>query len=388
MKVIGWRGPQRHTQAGLAYYGHGRYFTFTEEDARWWSDRPRQFEVEVRNPLRITSRQQDEALRRRAAEETGVGWLPQGQIGFPGSTEKGEKALGEWFRDQGYDSVFVEHESAGGGRQFVVFNDSAIKALEEIAPPAATEQEAKRALQMMNEQIKHANWLYSDWEPPDASVDEDQGFLDWSADRKTIRLFEEGFETVVAYLTGERIKADLDKALPRMFSKPLAVEMPAYGRRGEGGTLRYVAVGWGSWELDGNPPEEVSRRWSQLGVASPRRVASRFLKARRVPLDIGTVLYHGGPTAFDVRRTGTFYTDNPEYARKFAEQHGGKVFRVKIVREPTVYPRVLWWQDFYRMPSSAFRGYDVVRVQEPLQDLDDIDPESIVVVNPDVVDRI
>lgn len=118
-------------------------------------------------------------------------------------------------------------------------------------------------------------------------------------------------------------------------------------------------------------------------IPSSMRVAARWVRSTFRPPKPGTLLYHGG-RAFDIN-TPAFYTRDREYAKKFALQHsGGRVFRVRVIADLSVAPTPVWWQNFH---PAAYSAWDSVRVQEPIQSLDEVEHESLFILNTDKIEQ-
>lgn len=136
---VGWRGPSKFGQS-CAIYGKGTYFAFSPEEASVFTNDPRPYAIELKNPLRITTRAMDSKIRELAWEATGV------YIGYPHpTTEEAEWALRHWIEGQGHDGVIVterEDRPVGhpmrtppGGRQYVVFSHDAYRPIDDVRSP-------------------------------------------------------------------------------------------------------------------------------------------------------------------------------------------------------------------------------------------------------------
>lgn len=117
-----YRGPNKRRVPGRQYpnvYGDGRYYALDEEGARSWTDTPQAYQVTLDNPLRLTTRQQDETFRAFVGRDTGIA------VKYPWPlTRLQERAMTAWLRDQGYDGIVVDYHGAPGARQVIVLPTS------------------------------------------------------------------------------------------------------------------------------------------------------------------------------------------------------------------------------------------------------------------------
>lgn len=279
VEMEGWRGQMGGT-GGLAVLGPGKYFALSYKDALGWSPAPRKYSVKLRKPLRIRSLQEDLEFRRAAAEATGVGFTEPGTrgpglISYPFSDGRGEEALAEYAKSKGHDAIIVEYDAGYGGNQMVVFDRGAYSEAEMLPPPGASLAKANAALQDIRDLRERGVWLDNEWEPPSPEIDEDQGYLDWAADPKVAQEHAKAFSTLISYLTGEQVDTlPLVRRWGAPISNSLKIDLPAFGRAGQGGTLTYSPSGWeGSWTLSGIRHPEIDERWAQL--KGPGRVDLR-----------------------------------------------------------------------------------------------------------------
>jgi hypothetical protein len=268
-------------KGGMSVLGPGKYFALTYEDALRWSPSPRKYIITLRKPLRLRSRSEDLAFRRAAGEATGVGFQGpgasgSGEISYPGNlSDRGDQALAEYAKSKGYDAIIVEYEAPYGGNQMVVFDRGAYQEVDTLPPPAASLGEANKALQKVRQLRERGKWLYEEWEPPSSDIDEEQAFWEWASDPQVKREHAQAFGVVAAYLTGERVNtAPAVQRWGDPLGGELAIELPAFGRPGQGGTLTYTPSGWeGTWTLSGIRHPEIDARWAQL--RPPGRVELR-----------------------------------------------------------------------------------------------------------------